>query len=154
LQCFLLVSLTKPIFYLAECRSEIAGYILGVLENDGSCHIVSIAVKEKWRRRRIGSLLLNTLLEECRKHGAWRAILEVAVDNKPAVNLYLKHGFIVKKIIPRYYSSGRDAFFMEKNFEKPIFQFNQYSGLKGRFDAVACLFNNSNDTMGFLGSCA
>lgn len=105
--------LLEPVFYLAECGGEVAGYVLAVAHED-TCHVMSLAVREKWRRRGIGAELLTRALSECKSRGARRAVLEVAVDNEPALRLYLKLGFRVKELIPKYYPS-RDAYLMERN---------------------------------------
>jgi ribosomal-protein-alanine N-acetyltransferase len=105
--------LLDPIFYIAECNGEIVGYILAVTYRD-TCHIASIAVGEKWRRRGLGRELMSRVLSECKLQGARRAVLEVAVDNEPAISLYMKLGFRVKEVIPKYYP-GRDAYLMERD---------------------------------------
>jgi ribosomal-protein-alanine N-acetyltransferase len=69
-------------------------------------------VKPKWRGRGLGEALLKKTLDECRVRGARRAVLEVAVDNEPAIRLYLKTGFRVKGVIQGYYVD-RDAYLME-----------------------------------------
>ncbi|MCC6025323.1 MAG: ribosomal protein S18-alanine N-acetyltransferase [Desulfurococcaceae archaeon] len=104
--------LLEPIFYIAECGGEVVGYVLATIQGD-TCHVDSIAVREKWRRRGIGAELLKRALSECRSRGAKRAALEVAVDNEPALRLYSKLGFRVKEVIPKYYPS-RDAYLMER----------------------------------------
>ncbi len=105
--------LLKPVFYLAECNGELAGYLLAIIHKD-ACHVLSLAVREKWRRKGIGTQLLTRTLSECKSRGARRAILEVAVDNEPALKLYLKLGFRVKELISKYYPN-RDAYLMERD---------------------------------------
>jgi len=102
----------KPIFYLAECSGEIVGYVLAVIRED-TCHVDSLAVREKWRGRGVGADLLNRAMSECKSLGARKVVLEVAVNNKSALRLYLKLGFRVKEVIPGYYPS-RDAYLMER----------------------------------------
>jgi ribosomal-protein-alanine N-acetyltransferase len=105
--------LLDPIFYIAKCGGEIVGYVLAVTYRD-TCHIASIAVREKWRRRGLGKELVSRVLSECKFKGARRAVLEVSVDNEPAIKLYVKLGFRVKEVIPRYYPGG-DAYLMERD---------------------------------------
>jgi ribosomal-protein-alanine N-acetyltransferase len=59
----------------------------------GEAHITSIAVREKYRRRAIGELLLAAVVDEAVKLGADVVTLEVRVSNTAAQNLYLKYGF-------------------------------------------------------------
>jgi ribosomal protein S18 acetylase RimI-like enzyme len=41
--------------------------------------------------------------------------LETAVDNLSALAFYKRHHYSIVKTIPRYYSSGVDAFVLEKD---------------------------------------
>jgi ribosomal-protein-alanine N-acetyltransferase len=109
---FELYLLLNPIFYIAECSGEVVGYIIATVR-ENTCHVDSIAVREKWRRRGVGTELMNAALRDCRDRGAKRAVLEVAVDNDSAIRLYSKLGFRVKELIPGYYP-GRDAYLMER----------------------------------------
>ena len=59
----------------------------------GEAHITSIAVREKYRRRSIGELLLAAVIDEALKLSADVVTLEVRVSNTAAQNLYLKYGF-------------------------------------------------------------
>jgi len=104
--------LLNPIFYIAECNGEVVGYIIAII-HENACHVNSLAVREKWRRRGVGTELMNMALRDCRDRGAKRAVLEVAVDNDSAIRLYSKLGFRVKELIPGYYPS-RDAYLMER----------------------------------------
>jgi len=103
----------RVVFYVAECRGRIIGYALAVVE-DNECHLYSIAVRAKYRRRGIGTSLLTETIEECKRRGCSRMILEVADDNTEAIGFYLKHGFRTKGIIPGYYYGAKDALIMEK----------------------------------------
>jgi len=103
----------RVVFYVAECDGRIIGYALAVVE-DNECHLYSIAVRAKYRRRGIGTSLLMETIEACKRRGCSRMILEVAVDNTEAIGFYLKHRFRIKGIIPGYYYGVKDAFLMEK----------------------------------------
>ena len=41
-------------------------------------------------------------------------LLEVAVDNAPAISFYKRHGYSVLKTIPRYYNNSLDALMLGK----------------------------------------
>jgi ribosomal protein S18 acetylase RimI-like enzyme len=78
--------------------------------------MASIAVSEGHRREGIGSTLLKLCEERLRSQGIQTIWLEVDVENLSAINLYLKHGYVLKAMIKNYYSNGRHAFAMEKVF--------------------------------------
>ncbi len=59
----------------------------------GEAHITSIAVREKYRRRSIGELLLAAAIDLATEMHADVVTLEVRVSNTNAQNLYLKYGF-------------------------------------------------------------
>ncbi|BAN90691.1 ribosomal protein S18-alanine N-acetyltransferase [Aeropyrum camini] len=78
-------------------------------------HLVSIAVRPKFRGRGIGSMLLSEtiyVMENVYKVDA--IFLEVRVSNTPAIRLYEKFGFRKVRRIRGYYRDGEDAFVMVK----------------------------------------
>lgn len=109
-------------FIVAEENGEVVGYIMCRIEAGLSGfggfikkgHIVSIAVLPSHRRKGVGEALIKRALEGMRLYNAKQCFLEVRVSNTPAINLYKKMGFEVKKIIRGYYSDGEDAYLMVK----------------------------------------
>lgn len=77
--------------------------------------IASVAVLDDHRGKGLGSKLVKACEKELRKRGVTRFMLEVAVDNKPAVRTYISNGYVIKCTIKDYYSRGRAAYFMEKD---------------------------------------
>ena len=59
-------------------------------------------------------LLLNALESKCRKKCLLKLRLDVRVDNKNAIELYTKHGFITVRTKKDFYGTGLDALMMEK----------------------------------------
>jgi len=59
----------------------------------GEAHVTSIAVREKYRRRGIGELLLVAVTELAIGLKADFVTLEVRASNSPAQSLYTKYGF-------------------------------------------------------------
>ncbi len=76
----------------ARTRHYIAGF-LGYWIMAGEAHITSIAVRQKYRRRGIGEMLLIAAIDQAIALGADFATLEVRVSNTGAQALYSKHGF-------------------------------------------------------------
>eukprot|EP00736_Rhodelphis_marinus_P001474 Rmarinus@m.6012 len=73
-------------------------------------YIAMLAVNEKYRRKKIGTRLVETALEELIKQGADEVVLETEVTNTAALFLYERLGFIRDKRLYRYYLNGVDAF--------------------------------------------
>jgi [ribosomal protein S18]-alanine N-acetyltransferase len=91
---------------------EIAGYA-GMWLMIDEAHITTIAVRPEWRGKKLGELLLATLLEAAQDMGAHRLTLEVRMSNDVAQRLYRKYGFETEGVRPRYYSdNNEDAYIM------------------------------------------
>ena len=81
-------------------------------------HLVSIAVRAPYRRKGIGSKLLEETIRVMREVYKTDSIyLEVRVTNEPAIRLYEKFGFRKARIVKGYYADGEDAFIMVKRLK-------------------------------------
>lgn len=90
----------------------VCGYVAIWLMVD-QAHISSIAVRESYRRRGVGELLIIATLELARSLGHNVVTLECRVSNDGAIALYEKYGFKKMGVRPRYYSDNmEDAFIM------------------------------------------
>jgi ribosomal-protein-alanine N-acetyltransferase len=78
-------------------------------------HIITIDVLEEARRSGLGSRLMAAAEERLRAQGCSAVSLETAVDNAAALAFYKKHQYFLVKTIPRYYSTGVDAFVLKKD---------------------------------------
>ncbi len=87
-------------------------------------HIIAIAVREPYRRQRIGEGLLVSAIDMAAKLQTRVMTLEVRASNGSAQNLYLKYGFRVVGERPRYYSDNQeDAILMSiEDLHAPEFQ--------------------------------
>ena len=102
---------------VAELGHEVVGYaVLRVVGTTGD--VQRIAVRPDVRRRGIARRLLAALLERGRQRGCEEMLLEVAVGNEPAINLYESAGFTVIARRPRYYRSGADALVLRRALEE------------------------------------
>ena len=97
-----LMLVAKPLEVHVDERN-IAGYIVA-RETAGELHINNVAVREQYRRRGYGAMLLGRVLDEARRKRATAAFLEVRNGNSAAQALYRKCGFrgIAKR--SNYYS--------------------------------------------------
>lgn len=76
-------------------------------------HICTLALREQWRGRGLGELLLVSLIEVAMGCNAALVTLEVRVSNCIAQSLYRKYGFETVGYRRRYYSdNGEDAHIM------------------------------------------
>jgi ribosomal-protein-alanine N-acetyltransferase len=76
-------------------------------------HITTLAIARAWRGRRLGELLLVSLIDKALGLRAREVTLEVRVSNQVAQQLYLKYGFALVSKRQRYYSdNGEDAYIM------------------------------------------
>ena len=79
-----------------------AGFALA-LDLRNECEILALGVVSERRRKGIGSTLLDSLCLEARIRGAEHIFLEVAVENRAALALYITQGFILVGHRRNYY---------------------------------------------------
>jgi ribosomal-protein-alanine N-acetyltransferase len=90
----------------------IIGYVGAWLMVD-EAHIVAIAVREAYRRRGLGELLLSEAIDQALDNGQEIVTLEVRRSNTGAQALYEKYHFLKVGVRRRYYSdNGEDAVIM------------------------------------------
>lgn len=77
-------------------------------------HLLSIAVIETQQYKGIGSLLLKSMLSQCKAMGINQVFLEVRASNEKAIGFYQKYGFKKDAIRENYYSGDipEDALLM------------------------------------------
>ena len=91
---------------------QLVGYAGLWFDGDVS-QVMTIGVAPAMQREGIGSALLGALVERSRDLGATAVLLEVRVDNDPAVALYERFGFAMLDRRRRYYQpEGADAWTM------------------------------------------
>ena len=105
----------RAFYVVAEIEGEIVGYAgLWWIVDEG--HITNVAVKPGFRNRRIGSQIIEVLLDHTGNEGIQHYTLEVRASNIAARALYEKFGFEVEGIRRGYYRVGHeDALIMWKH---------------------------------------
>lgn len=89
----LLSRIAVPVCYAAvTVDGETLAMGMGVLER-GYLGLYDIVTAEGHRRQGLGTVLVNSLLNWGKDHGAIIAYLQVMADNEPALHLYNKLGF-------------------------------------------------------------
>ena len=91
-----------------EERNELVVGFVGVWLLIEEAHIVTLAVRDDYRRRGVGELLLITIIETARLAGQEVVTLECRVSNAVALRLYEKYGFERVGIRSRYYSDDHE----------------------------------------------
>ena len=92
----------------------ITAYALGSVTMSRS-QLLSIAVLPEHRGTHLATLLLTTLIAECRSRGATSMRLEVRANNRAARSLYVAFGFSTVALRPHYYGDD-DALIMQIEF--------------------------------------
>lgn len=101
----------------SRCRvlredGRVAGYIVFWLTVD-EVQLHQVAVAPDARGRGLGRRLMETMLDEGRRHGAGSAVLEVRVGNAAAIALYERLGFARAGVRRAYYrDNDEDALVM------------------------------------------
>lgn len=93
---------TDTVFLTALADGEVAGYI-GCYCIAGTGEITNVAVKDSYRRKGIGGMLLERLYEEGAMLDTQEYFLEVRESNEPAIGLYMRQGFVKEGIRKNFY---------------------------------------------------
>ena len=76
-------------------------------------HILSISVRNEMQSKGIGTMLLKSMLDQCKVMNYKKIFLEVRVSNEKAINFYEKFGFSKDAIRNNYYTdNSEDALLM------------------------------------------
>ena len=75
--------------------------------------ILSLSVRNEMQSKGIGTLLLKSMLDQCKVMNYKKIFLEVRVSNEKAINFYEKFGFSKDAIRNNYYKdNSEDALLM------------------------------------------
>jgi [ribosomal protein S18]-alanine N-acetyltransferase len=99
---------------------DVVGFIVAEGGRKQAGHIITIDVLGEARRSGLGSRLMAAAEERLRAQGCQAILLETAVDNASALAFYKRHQYFLVKTIPRYYSTGVDAFVLKKDLLSPL----------------------------------
>jgi ribosomal protein S18 acetylase RimI-like enzyme len=103
---------------VAEMGGVIAGFVLTEISAE-LAHVITLDVLEPYRRKSIGSRLLEAAERGATTQGAACMYLETATTNKAAIALWKKHGYREMGTLKNYYGGGLDAFEMQKLLPQP-----------------------------------
>lgn len=89
--------------FLVHAGPQVAGYC-ATWFLPGELHINNLAIRPAYRRQRLASTLLASVLDAARADGCLRATLEVRRSNDAARRLYEGLGFRLAGVRPDYYT--------------------------------------------------
>jgi ribosomal-protein-alanine N-acetyltransferase len=98
---------TNSYYYTARREGALAGYV-GLWVVLDEAHITTIAVHPDYRRRGLGSHMIQLAMDLARRHGAGVLTLEVREGNHPALEMYRKLSFQQTGFLPRYYGDTHE----------------------------------------------
>ena len=113
-----LLGASSGISLVAQIDHEIAGFIIGLIhQNDktGTCHIYTIDISPKHRRKGVASRLLSQLEGILIKGGVTTCYLEARANNVAAQKLYQKRGYTKTAQLKDYYGRGIHGIRLKKD---------------------------------------
>ena len=105
----------KYINVIGIVDSVVVGYIISLIVLD-EVHIHTVYVSKNFRRKRIATKLIQTILDKSKILRKKKLCLEVSCCNINAIGLYEKIGFTKVGNRKEYYKEGIDAILMDLNF--------------------------------------
>jgi ribosomal protein S18 acetylase RimI-like enzyme len=104
------LSKAKSLVFIASIEGKIIGSIVILLRKHvANARIYILNVHPEYRRIGVGSLLMEVTIKFLREKGYKKVTMETGINNQAAINLYISKGFIVDKILEKYYINGMDA---------------------------------------------
>ena len=103
---------------VAMSEKVLAGFAI-MYFGDDNAHLNLLAVDPAFRRRQVGSQLINWLHESCAVAGILTVSLEVRANNKGAIRFYETFGFKIGERIEQYYCGQEAAVRMALRFNEP-----------------------------------
>lgn len=110
---------TKEAFYRELTQNRLACYLVALADGRviayagtwlimDEAHVTNVAVHPAFRGRKVGELIMRSLMLLARSRGALRMTLEVRKSNRVAQNLYRKLGFTIQGCRPQYYADNQE----------------------------------------------
>ena len=103
----------NKVYIVAKQNEEIVGFA-GFMRNLLEVEIMNIVVKKNYRRKGIGKLLLQKMIEKAKNDGAREIFLEVNENNKIARQLYQNAGFVEVGKRKNYYKQESAIVMLKK----------------------------------------
>jgi [ribosomal protein S18]-alanine N-acetyltransferase len=98
-------------YLVADDDGAVVGYA-GLMTVGRQADVQTVAVAPGHQGQHLGATLLRAIVDEATSRGCTEVLLEVRVDNEPAVHLYQKAGFERISVRRGYYPGGIDGLVM------------------------------------------
>lgn len=99
-------------FQVAESQQgHIMGYIMGKAEGHSDNwhgHVTALSVAPEYRKLGLAAKLMNTLEEVSERKRCFFVDLFVRVSNQVAVDIYMKLGYTIYRVVLEYYAGEKD----------------------------------------------
>jgi ribosomal-protein-alanine N-acetyltransferase len=112
---YLLTHQGRVSYKIINSLEKMLGFAIGLVEDDETGHIISIAISPEARSRGYGRWLMQRLEDGFRLRNVMSIHLEVRTTNKHAIHLYTKLSFFIVERLKQYYADGGDAYLMVKS---------------------------------------
>jgi ribosomal-protein-alanine N-acetyltransferase len=130
----------------------IRGYA-GYWYDGDDAELMTIGVGEEYQRQGIANAMLRWLIDDARARGAQRMLLEVRVDNEPALSLYHRLGFTRLGLRRRYYQPENiDAYTMSLDMQPHIVGFQTMQAAHVNADSIGSTMPGSRDKLDSRGA--
>jgi len=107
--------------WVAEEGKEIVGFLVANRHPAMPLgHIITVDVVESWRRRGVGSALMDAAEAWARQCGFITLSLETAEDNLSAQAFYGRRGYVKYDTLQNYYADGTAAWAMAKKLKDEV----------------------------------
>lgn len=97
----------------ANANPALAGFIIADAQDEAG-HIITLDVASAWRRRGIGSQLVEEAERRMAAAGVVQVEIETATEDPVAVAFWHSRGYRTGGVIPKYYLGEHDAYWMVK----------------------------------------
>ena len=101
-------------FLIVESHHKIIGFLVGIMLQEKKAKILMLAILESYRRKAIGTQLLQKFLTYCSTNKIRIVELEVRITNSSALAFYQKNSFIIIEKIKGFYQNKEDAYCMQR----------------------------------------
>jgi ribosomal-protein-alanine N-acetyltransferase len=101
-------------FLVAELDGHPIGFLAAVNSAENQVRILMFAVATGFRRRGIGSMLMENFIQQCGNRDVRRVELEVRKSNLDGIRFYQRYGYEIASILPSFYTDGEDGIKMIK----------------------------------------
>lgn len=100
--------------WVAESEAVVVGLLVARVAAE-EMEILNLAVEPRWRRRGVGTALVEAAIEHARRAGVARVFLEVRESNRVARRFYRRQGFAVAgRRVGYYRRPDEDALVMAR----------------------------------------